>query len=341
MNKKAFSSVKIASTQYASNLFVAPMAGYTDRAFNEICYDMGAALAFTEMVSAEAVCRAYEKSVAMAFPAKNAHSHAIQLFGPEPSRIAEAATKLSFLKPNLFDINCGCPVPKVVKTGAGCALMKNPETVEQIVKQTKEALKAQGNEQIGVSVKFRSGWDANSINFMQFAEAAWKGGADLVTLHPRTRSQGYSGQSNWSYLTELKKESPVPVCASGDLFTQAAVVRVFEETGVDCAMIARGAIGQPWIYQAKNQPYYFLNESNNENAYSSEKSITIINIAQKHILLACELYGETAGIREMRKHLTVYTKGLPNGKALRNQIVQLSTLNDLNDCFASYIQTLE
>lgn len=346
----------VGRVSYPRNLFLAPMAGYSTPAFASIAYEMGAALAFTEMVSAEAVCRENRKTLCMATPCAGAPAHAIQLFGSNPERCASAAVRLLAFNPSLIDFNCGCPVPKVTQTGAGAALMRHPDTIYRLVAAARSALDAAGAQAVALSVKIRSGWDSASLNFMEAAEAAWKGGADLVTLHPRTRAQGYAGSADWNCLKLLKKESPVPVCASGDLFTVDAVNRLFETTGVDAAMPARGALGQPWIFQPEGGPYAFLNEAppaadgtNVAGEPQTDGGISplqkrveaVLGVALRHVRLTCRLYGETAGVRAMRGHLAAYTKGLPHGKTLRNTLVRLPTLASVVACFADYQKRLK
>lgn len=327
MKNSCFHGIKIAGIELSSNLFLAPMAGYTDRAFTQVCYEMGAGLAFTEMVSAEAVCRGSEKTLNLAKSAPNAVNHAIQLFGGEADRCALAAVKLLSLNPAIIDFNCGCPVPKVIKTGAGSALMQHPSKVQRIVAQTRKALDDAGANHVAITVKFRSGWDANSINFMEVAEAAWKGGVDMVSMHPRTRSQGYSGSANWEHLAVLAKESPVPVCGSGDLYSIDDAISMFETTGCHCVMFARGAVGHPWIFRQGKE---FSTNSINPNQKE------ILDIAWNHLLLACDVHGEEVGVREMRKHLCAYTKGISEGKAFRNRLLHCLSIKELRECFDSF-----
>lgn len=355
MNEKPF--VK----ELPGNLFLAPMAGFTDQAFCEVALAHGADVAFTEMVSAEALCRKNQKSYDMAKPAINASFHAIQLFGSEPCRVAQAIDEIRDLNPSWIDLNAGCPVAKVVKTGAGSALIKEPCLVEAMVRAMREAIDHWGKNQTEslfsaqrplLSIKIRSGWDHAHQNYRETAQAAVRGGVDWITLHPRTKASGYGGEANWAQLSDLVKElanhktidgNKVKICGSGDLFTALKGYEMLETTGCDAIMYARGAEGNPWIFdQTKKLLQEFPFEREGGQAWGERKKNLIqdylysiepasdkrLLTAIWHLELACQLHGEESGVRSMRKQLSVYTKGFPNAKEIRNEMMRCFTFEE-------------
>lgn len=346
------------------NLFLAPMAGFTDQAFCEICLNRGADMTFTEMVSAEALCRRSQKSYDMAKPASNASYHAIQLFGADPQRVAQAIEEIADLNPAWIDLNCGCPVSKVIKTGAGSALLKDPLRIQAMMESMRETIenrwgaKSQGKGLDSsvtkpiLSVKIRSGWDAAHQNFLDVAKAAIDGGADWVTLHPRTRSAGYGGEANWLLLEQLVKAvdgvkskagKKVGICGSGDLFTAVSGYQMLETTGCDAIMYARGAEGNPWIFrQTKSLLKNFPFEKDGGMAWGEEKKKLLeesllsieptlnerVETAISHLQLACALHGESVGVRSMRKQISSYIRGIANAKEIRNRLMSCATFEE-------------
>ncbi|MCL2270080.1 MAG: tRNA-dihydrouridine synthase, partial [Treponema sp.] len=258
--------VVIGSLALNGNLFLAPVAGYSDRGFRSLCIEQGANFSFTELVSAEALYRnpghyglvncgtvpaseSKASAVSLVSRASNEKRYAIQLFGGEPVAIYKAALLLAPLKPDVVDINAGCPVPKVVKNGAGSALMKDPSKMGKIV----EAAVRASREALGdtpVTVKMRSGWDSGSVNYAECARIAAEAGAAMISLHPRTRSQQYGGKSDWTCIADLVSRLTVPVTGSGDLYTPEDAERMLRETGCAAVMFARGAMGNPFIFSA-------------------------------------------------------------------------------------------
>ena len=234
--------VKIGSVELNGNLFLAPVAGYSDRSFRSICVEQGASFTYTEMVSAEALVRGNWKTEELMSRAENEKSYSVQIFGGEEDVMYEAA-KIVMEKSSceVIDINCGCPVPKIVKTNAGSALTRDPDRLGKIVAAVKRATEGKRP----VTVKIRSGWDAQTITWKEAALAALENGADAITMHPRTKTQGYEGFSDWNKLKELVQlvDGKVPVFGSGDLFKPEDAKRMLEETGCDGVMIARGAEG--------------------------------------------------------------------------------------------------
>ena len=303
-------------------VFLAPVAGFSDRPFRSVCLAWGADLCYTEMVSAEALVRDSKKTAELLERADGETRYAVQLFGSKPDRMAAAAAIASRWKPELIDINAGCPVPKVIKTGAGSALMKDPGLIRSIVKAMAES------SDIPITVKFRLGWDEGNRTFIEFAHAAVEGGAAALTLHARTRAQGYSGQADWSAIAELKRAAAsgalgrqVPVFASGDVFSAGDALRLFRETLCDAIMVARGAIGNPFIFKAIKE----LAASGRAWAPSAaERARTLLS----HLDGAVSAYGERSACIEFRKHFCAYTKGIQGGAELRREGIQASSRAD-------------
>jgi nifR3 family TIM-barrel protein len=330
--------IKIGSLELEGNLFLAPVAGYSDRSFRSLCVEQGANFSFTELVSAEALYRnpahyglncdydasdkkaANPAAVSLVSRAANERRYAIQLFGGEPESVYKAELTLAPLKPDVVDINAGCPVPKVVKNGAGSALMKNPailgKTVEAAVRASREAL-----ENAPVTIKMRSGWDSGSINYAECARIAVEAGAAMVSLHPRTRSQVYSGKSDWACIANLVSRLTVPVTGSGDLYTPEDALRMLGETGCAAVMFARGAMGNPFIFSATRS----LLET---GAWEPVSFSARMDAAFRHLELLAADIGEPRACLEMRKQFCVYTKGLKGGAAVRDKAVHAQTIAD-------------
>jgi nifR3 family TIM-barrel protein len=328
--------VKIGSLELSGNLFLAPVAGYTDRAFRSLCVEEGANFSFTELISAEALYRnhgryglgdfksdaVYAVSTAanLVRRAANEKRYAIQLFGGESESIYKAALLLAPLRPDALDINAGCPVPKVVKNGAGSALMKNPANLGKIVEAAVRA-SAERLGNIPVTIKIRSGWNSSSINYSECARIAVEAGAAMVTLHPRTRSQNYGGKSDWSHIADLVTRLNIPVTGSGDLYTPEDAQQMLKETGCAAIMFARGAMGNPFIFSATRS----LLETGSWQPASFSARTTA---AMRHLEMLAADIGERTACLEMRKQFCAYTKGMIGGAALREKAVHAETISD-------------
>lgn len=319
--------VKIGSLQLEGNLFLAPVAGYSDCAFRFLCRNGGANFAYTEMVSTEALIRDSGKTNILLERAPNETSYAVQIFGGNEESMAKAAQMVvERTNCEVIDINAGCPVPKIVKTGAGSSLTRDPERLYSITRAVVEAV------QVPVTVKIRSGWDDSRISFLQAAEAALNAGAQAITLHPRTRAQGYEGKAKKEYLTQLVDfvAGRVPVFASGDIFSPDDVLQTIRQTGVDGVMFARGAMGNPFIFE-ETRRYLLTGEE-----YKTPPAERIkAGLAELDIL--AEKIGELPACREMRKRFCAYSKGLENGAQMRSQIVSSCTKEDYRTVFAAFI----
>jgi len=326
MPSSLYHPVKIGSLELPGNLFLAPVAGYTDRAFRSICAEYGADFSFTELASAEALARGGKTTNNLIRRGENEKRYAIQLFGHDPQLMYRAALSLATLRPEAVDINCGCPVPKVVKTGAGSALMKDPvllgRIVESVIRASGEALGS-----APVTVKMRSGWDSQHLNYAECARIAAEAGAAMVTLHPRTKAQGYGGKSDWLHLADLASRLKIPVTGSGDLYSPEDAGCMLRETGCAAVMFARGAEGNPFIFSETRS---FLATGSWTPASFEER----IAAAMRHLTLLSADIGERAACKEMRKQFCAYTKAPPSQKgeagsaALRNRLVYAETIED-------------
>jgi nifR3 family TIM-barrel protein len=326
MPSSLYRPVKIGSLELPGNLFLAPVAGYTDRAFRSICAECGADFSFTELASSEALARGGKATNNLIRRGENEKRYAVQLFGHDPQAMYRAALSLAPLQPEAVDINCGCPVPKVVKTGAGSALMKDPallgRIVEAVVRASSEAL-----EGAPVTVKMRSGWDSQHLNYAECARIAAEAGAAMVTLHPRTKAQGYGGKSEWQHLADLVSRLNIPVAGSGDLFSPEDAGRMLQETGCAAIMFARGAEGNPFIFSETRS---FLTTGSWSPASFEER----VAAALRHLGMLSADIGERTACKEMRKQFCAYTKAPPGQKgeagsaALRNRLVFAETIED-------------
>ena len=329
--------VSIGNINLKGNLFLAPVAGYSDSAFRSVCIENGACFTYTEMVSAEALVRKNLKTEILMRRACNEAAYAVQIFGGEPQIMADAA-RIVLEKTNCecIDINCGCPVPKIVKTGAGSALTRDPDrlfkVVEAVVGACKsavpEALEGAAPAPTPVTVKIRSGWEQKLITWREAAQAALEAGAAAITIHPRTKAQGYEGHSDWNIMRELVEMvgGRVPVFGSGDLFKPEDAQKMLEETGVDAVMFARGAMGNPFIFRDTTS---LLTTGSYEPVPAQVRIQTGFAELER---LAAETSEQHACL-EMRKRFHAYSKGIPNGGPLRKAIVQASTIEDYHKIF--------
>jgi nifR3 family TIM-barrel protein len=306
--------MKINQLNLSNNIFLAPLAGVSDRPFRVLCYEQGAGLVYTEMISAKAIAYDNQKTKEMLVTSEGTETLGIQLFGKEPEIMADSAQKIDHPGIALFDINLGCPVPKVVNNGEGSALMKNPKLIGDIVEAMVKRLSKP------VTVKIRKGFDANHVNAVLVAKIAEASGAAAITVHGRTREQYYSGHADWDIIRAVKEAVHIPVIGNGDVFNALDAKRMLEETGCDGVMVARGAQGNPWIFREIN---HYLKTGEIPNRPDTE---IIIEMMMRHKNAMVEDKGAYIALREMRKHVAWYTKGLKHGTRLRqvtNQIVDI------------------
>lgn len=319
-------NLSIGSVTFENPFFLAPLAGITDGAFRSLCKEQGAGLVYSEMVSGkglfyndkatERLLRIYDEEKPVAF----------QVFGADPKIMEITAKTLAERDNCLLDINMGCPVPKVVKNGEGAALLKDVALAVQLV----EAAVASAGKP--VTVKTRIGWDEKTKNVVAFAEAMEKAGASAIAIHGRTREQFYTGKADWAYIKEVKNAVGIPVIGNGDIFCGEDAIRMMEETGCDFVMIARGALGNPWIF--RDALALWKGESLPEAPLSEEKIDTI----KKQLSDLLEEKGEYAAVREMRKHVGWYLKGVYGSAEIRRQVNEIQEAKQLMELLENFKQ---
>lgn len=320
---------KIGNVEPDNFLVLAPMAGITNEPFRKICKKMGAGLVVGEMVSDKGLAYQNEKTHLMIKVSPFERPIAIQVFGSDYESITKAA-KLIYEKsnPDIIDVNMGCPVQKVVGKGAGAALLKEPTKIYDIVKSLKD------NLPIPIMIKIRSGWDQTSINCDKVTLLATKAGVDGITIHGRTRSQMYRGESSLEYIKMVRDATDIPVIGNGDIKGVKDAIRMKEETKVDALMIGRAALGNPWIFRDLDN--HFKGRALFEAPTPSEIVVVILEHAQSLIALK----GERIAIIEMRSHLGWYFKGLPHSKAYRPLLVKIKTYQELEKICFEYLNSI-
>jgi len=317
MHKSLYHPVRVGKTLLPGNLILAPLAGYSDCAFRELCLEHGADFTFTEMVSVEGVLRENPKTFGYLTYSDIEKQYGVQIFTASPENALKIAPILEQYAPSIIDINCGCPVPKVVKSGSGSALMRQPKLIGKIVRALTE------HTDIPVTVKLRSGWEPGEITCFEAAASAVEAGASAITLHPRTKTQGYGGNADHTLTKELVKQSNVPVFASGDIFTPEDAEHLLSEVGCDGVFFARGAVGNPFIFEATKT---YLTEGYKPIKASKDQ---ILKTASDHIRKAKKYLGDEAASKEMKKHLCGYIKGIDGASKLRNALVHTSNTEQM------------
>ena len=311
--------MKIGNLEIETKLALAPMAGVCDMAFRQVCRSFGAGLTYTEMVSSRALLYESEKTRALMTIGEDEHPSAVQIFGSDPEYMAKAAKIVRQLScADFVDINMGCPVGKIVKSGDGSALMRTPEKASDIIKAVKDAVDCP------VTVKFRKGWDGGNVNAVEFACMAEQAGADAVAVHGRTRVQMYSGVADWNIIKAVKDAVKIPVIANGDVFTGRDAVRILKVTGADAVMIGRGAFGNPWIFRDA------LAALNGEEAPPAPTVKERVDTAVYQIEVSAGVKGERVACLEARRHFAWYLKGVPHAGFFREKIVKVETLEDIH-----------
>lgn len=310
-------TLKIGTVELENPYILAPMAGVTDLPFRLLCKEQGAGLLCMEMVSAKAIQYNNKNTKALLEIHPEELPVSLQLFGSDPDVISEIAKRIEELPFSILDINMGCPVPKIVKNGEGSALMKNPKLVYEIVRKTARAI------QKPVTVKIRKGFDDTCINAVEIAKIIEDAGGKAVAVHGRTREQYYSGKADWDIIRQVKEAVSIPVIGNGDVVSGESAIAIQKETGCDGVMIGRGAQGNPWIFSE-------LLEYERTGKMPLHPSVEAIKkMMIRHAQLQMQYKGEYLGIREMRKHVSWYTSGLPNSAKLRDEINRVESYEEL------------
>ncbi|KPU42721.1 tRNA-dihydrouridine synthase C [Oxobacter pfennigii] len=322
--------MKIGSIEFENNVFLAPMAGVTDKPFRVICKELGCGFVYTEMVSSKGLYYNSSKTHLMLDIHEKEAPAGVQLFGSDPGIMGEMAGLVSRdERVSIIDINMGCPAPKIVKNCEGSALMKDTDLASRIIKSVVKGSK------VPVTVKFRKGWDDNSINAVEFAIMAEESGASAVTVHGRTRAQMYEGHADWNIIKEVKKAVKIPVIGNGDVFSPQAAKGLLEETLCDGILIARGAMGNPWIF--RRTIHYLKTGDLIPEPSPSER----IQTAVDHINMMVDYKGEVNGIKEMRKHVAWYIKGLKNSTDVKNMVNTINAQKEMVDVLERYKMAFE
>lgn len=321
--------LQIGTVTLENNLILAPMAGVTDLPFRLLCKEQGAGLVCMEMVSAKAISYKNKNTKELLNIDEREHPVSLQLFGSDPDIISEIAKEIEELPFDILDINMGCPVPKVVNNGDGSALMKNPLLAGQIIEKTAKTI------QKPVTVKIRKGFDDEHINAVEMARIAQESGAAAVAVHGRTREQYYSGKADWDIIRQVKEAVKIPVIGNGDLLTGKDVKRMEEQTGCDGFMIARGAQGNPWIFQ--NIMHYMETGEELQKPPMEE----MVKMMLRHARMLIAYKGDYTGIREMRKHAAWYTGGYRNAAKLRGRMNDIESYQELSSLFEEVLSYTE
>lgn len=306
--------IDIGGVKIEKTAALAPMASVADKSYRLLCKEFGAAYLVSEMISSKGMVYGDKKTARLCEIEPEERPYALQLFGEEAYFMGKAAYMLNECRPDIIDINMGCPVPKIVGNGSGSALMKDPERAFEI---TKEVVR---NANCPVTVKFRAGWDDEHINAVEFAKVIEQAGAAAVTVHGRTRMQFYSGKADRDIIRQVKQAVSIPVFGNGDVRDGETCKRMYEQTGCDLVMLARGSYGRPWVFR---EIRHFLETG----APLPEPDIRErMEIMVKHCTYLCRYKGEVQGMKEARKNVAWYVKGLPDSAKLRARCGELNTL---------------
>lgn len=322
---------KIGNVEIKNQVVLAPMAGYSNTSFRKIIKDMGAGLIFAEMVSDKALVYQNAKTLELLKMSEEERPIAQQIFGSDVESFVEAARIVeSVMHPDIIDINMGCPVPKVaVSAQAGSALLKNPDKIKKIVSEVVKAVS------VPVTVKIRLGWDESSINCVEVAKVIESAGASAITLHARTRAQGYSGKARWEYIKQVKENVSIPVIGNGDVKTCFDAKRMILETGCDAVMIGRGVLGNPWLIRDCVE---YLELGSVPKPVSNQEKIEMM---KRHFELLKQDKNEKVALLEIRSNILFYLKGMPGNKEMKTRICEAKSEEDIYSLLNQYLVYLE
>ncbi len=321
--------MKIGNLETKNNIFLAPMAGVTDLPFRCICSKYGAGMTYSEMISAKGLWYKDKKTASLMRIAPEERPCAIQIFGSEPEIMAAVVPQVMKFEPDIIDINMGCPAPKIVNNGDGSALMKNPKLMGEIVNAVAKA------SPVPVTVKIRSGWDDTSKNALECAKILESNGAAAIAVHGRTRQQFYSGKADWEIIRTIKNELSIPVIGNGDIWTAEDAKAMFDFTGCDAVMIARGAEGNPFIFKQTLE----LLQTGKVAFFPTPAEKASQALEHTRMLVADK--GEERGIKEARKHIAWYIKGLKGASVLKGIIFKISEFYILEQLLNDYVKQLQ
>lgn len=310
-------NIKIGNVEIEKTAALAPMASVADKSYRLLCKEFGASYLVSEMISSKGLCFGDKKTARLCEIENEERPMALQIFGEEPVYMGKAAYILNEYKPDIIDINMGCPVPKIVGNGSGSALMKSTKTALEIAEETVK------NSDCPVTVKIRAGWDNDSINAVEFAKTLEQTGISAIAVHGRTRSQMYSGQANWDIIKQVKKAVSIPVIGNGDVKTPEDCKAMYEQTNCDLVMIGRGSYGKPWIFR---EVKHYLETGQILPEISLEEKMSVM---LRHGRMLCKYKGEKQGMKEMRKNVAWYIKGLPGSARMRGDCGLLNQYSDL------------
>ena len=322
--------MRIGNIELDGQVILAPMAGVCNSAYRKICKEMGAALVCAEMVSDKGMVYNSKKTKDMLYFEESERPISQQIFGSDKETFVKAAKMVyEIMKPDIIDINMGCPVPKVaVRSQAGAALLKNPELIYDIVSSVVATVP------VPITVKIRSGWDSKSINAVEIAKICEKAGASAITVHPRTRSQLYSGKADLNIIKQVKEAISIPVIGNGDITNIESAKHMLEYTKCDAIMIGRGVLGNPWLIK-EIDTYLKTGKIIDKPSYEER-----IKMCYHHLSYLLKIKNEKVSVLEMRSHIAWYIKGIPYHKEIKNLIFKANTTREITEILDNYLKKL-